>query len=210
MTWSLVELARNPDMQTKLRNECLEFGATPTYDDLTNKLPYLDAIVNEVLRPHAPAKEIPRSAMQDGVIPLSQPLRTANGNYTDSVYIPKGTVVVIPLVALNCSVSLWGPDAKAFKPSRWLEEDMGTHGKEALHGYRHLMTFGDGARICLGKVFVLTEVKAVLFVLVRNFVFEMESPGMKMVESFGPIARSGVAGSADPERVPLRVRRYEV
>ncbi|KAG2137925.1 cytochrome P450 [Suillus clintonianus] len=210
MTWALVELAQNPDMQTKLRDECLEFGATPTYDDLAGKLPYLDAIVNEVLRFHAPVKEIPASAIQEDVIPLSKPLRTADGNYTDSVCIPKGTVVMIPPVALNCSVGMWGPDAKAFKPSRWLEEDMGTHGKEALHGYRHLMTFGDGARICLGKVFALTEFKAVLFILVRNFLFEMESPGMKMVESFGPIARPGVAGSADPERVPLRVRRYEV
>ncbi|KAG2137932.1 cytochrome P450 [Suillus clintonianus] len=207
MTWSLVELARNPDMQTKLRNECLEFGATPTYDDLTNKLPYLDAIVNEVLRLHAPAKELPRSAIQEDVIPLSKPLCTADGKYTDSVTIPKGTVVVIPLVALNCSVGMWGPDAKEFKPSRWLEEDTATQG--AREGFRRLMSFGGGARMCVGKVFALTEFKAVLFILIRNFVFELENPGMKMVESFGPIARPGVAGSADPERVPLRVRRYE-
>ncbi|KAG1778181.1 cytochrome P450 [Suillus placidus] len=209
--WALVELAQNPGIQTKLRDECLEFGPTPSYDDLTNKLPYLDAVVNEVLRLHAPLKEIPRSATQEDVIPLSEPMRTAAGNFTESVCIPKGTVVVIPLAALNCSVSMWGPDAKAFKPSRWFEGDEGTHGaREALHGYRHLMTFGDGARMCLGRLFALTEMKAVLFVLVRNFAFEMaDGPGVQVVENLGILPRPRVAGSA-ASSVPLRVRRYEV
>ncbi|KAG1797326.1 cytochrome P450 [Suillus plorans] len=211
MTWALVELAQNPDIQKKLRNECLEFGPTPSYDDLTNKLPYLDAVVNEVLRLHASVKEISRSATQEDVIPLSEPLRTAAGNFTESICIPKGTVVVVPFAALNCSVSLWGPDAKAFKPSRWFEGDEGTLGaRETLHGYRRLMTFGDGARMCLGRLFALAEFKAVLFVLVRNFVFEMaDGPGVQIVDGLGTIPRPKVAGS-EAGSVPLQVRRYEV
>ncbi|KAG2152823.1 cytochrome P450 [Suillus clintonianus] len=212
MTWALIELARNQDMQTRLRDECLDFGSTPSYDDLTNKLPYLDAVVNEVLRLHAAAKEISRSAMREDVIPLSEPLTTAAGNLTDNVCIPKGTVVVVPVAALNCSVSMWGPDAKVFKPSRWLEEDEGVHGtRDTLHGYRHLMTFGDGARMCLGRLFALTEFKAVLFVLVRNFVFEMaDGPGVQIVEGLGTQPRPSVVGSAEAGSVPLRMRRYEV
>ncbi|KAG2062982.1 cytochrome P450 [Suillus decipiens] len=125
-----------------------------------NKLPYLDAVVNEVLRLHAAVKEIPRSATQEDVIPLSEPMRTATGTFTESVCIPQGTEIVVPFAALNCSVSMWGPDAKAFKPSRWFEEDEGTRGaRETLHGYRHLMTFGDGPRMCLGRLFALTEFK---------------------------------------------------
>jgi len=55
---------------------------------------------------------------------------------------------------------MWGPDAKKFKPSRWLEEDEGTtHGARTLQGYRHIMTFGDGARMCPGRLFALTEFK---------------------------------------------------
>ncbi|KAG1840185.1 cytochrome P450 [Suillus subalutaceus] len=211
MTWAYIELARNPDIQTKLRDECLEFGPSPSYDDFTNKLPYLDAVVNEVLRLHPAAKEIERAAIQEDVIPLSEPLRTATGDFTESVCIPKGTVVVIPLAALNCSVSMWGPDAKTFKPSRWLEGDEGTHGARTLQGYRHLMTFGDGARMCLGRLFALTEFKAVLFVLVRNFVFEMaDGPGVPIVESLGTVPRPRVVGSVEAGSVPLRVRRYEV
>ncbi|KAG1893815.1 cytochrome P450 [Suillus fuscotomentosus] len=209
MTWALVELAQNPDIQRKLRDECLEFGPTPSYDDLTNKLPYLDAVVNEVLRLHAPLKEIRRLAMQDDVIPLSEPLRTATGNFMESVCIPKGTVVVIPLAALNCSVSMWGPDAKVFKPSRWFEGDEGMLGaRETLHGYRHLMTFGDGARMCLGRLLALAEFKAVLFVLVRKIVFEMDSPGVQIVDSLGSLPRPRAVGSAEAGSVPLRVRRF--
>ncbi|KAG2127101.1 cytochrome P450 [Suillus clintonianus] len=212
MTWALIELARNPDVQTQLRNECLGFGPSPSYDELTNKLPYLDAVANEVLRVHPSVKETIRSATEEDVIPLSEPMRTAAGTYTDSVCIPKGTVVVVPLAALNCSVSMWGPDAKEFKPSRWFEENEDTRGaRETLHGYRHLMSFGDGPRMCLGRVFALTEFKAVLFVLVRNFVFEMaDGPGVQIVESFGPLPRPSVVGSAEAGGVPLRVRRYEV
>ncbi|KAG2139230.1 cytochrome P450, partial [Suillus clintonianus] len=210
--WALIELARNQDIQTKLRNECLEFGSTPSYDDFMNKLPYLDAVVNEVLRLHAPIKEIPRSVTKEDVIPLCEPLYTAAGDYTDSVCIPKGTVIVVPLAAINCSVRMWGPDAKAFKPSRWIDEDESKRGAtELLHGYRHMTTFGDGARMCLGRLFALTEFKAVLFDLVREIVFEMvEGPEVKVVESLGTFPRPKVVGSGEAGDVPLRVRRYEV
>ncbi|KAG1839559.1 cytochrome P450 [Suillus subalutaceus] len=210
ITWAFIELARNPDMQTKLRDECLEFGSTPSYDDLMNKLPYLNAVVNEVLRLHPSITEILRVATQEEVIPLSEPMRTAAGNSTDNVCIPKGTEVLIPLAALNCSVSMWGRDAKAFKPSRWLKEDEGAG--ETLRDYRHLMTFGNGARTCPGRLFALAEFKAVLFVLVQNFVFEMaDGPGVKIVESLGFLPRPSVVGSTETGfRVPLRVRRYEV
>ncbi|KAG2127115.1 cytochrome P450 [Suillus clintonianus] len=215
MTWALIQLARNPDMQMRLRDECLDFGSTPSYDDLTNKLPYLDAVVHEVLRLHPSFKEVARSAMEEDVIPLSEPMRTAAGEFTDSVCIPKGTEVVIPLAALNCSVSMWGPSAKEFKPSRWLNEDKDkdTSGaRESLRGYRRLMTFGDGPRMCLGRVFAVTEFKAVLFVLVRHFVFEMvDDPGVQIVESSGPLPRPLVVGNfAEVGTVPLRIRRYEV
>lgn len=54
MTWALIELARNPVIQTTLRKELLSFDAEPSYDQLTNMLPYLDAVVHETLRLHTP------------------------------------------------------------------------------------------------------------------------------------------------------------
>ncbi|KAJ7705134.1 cytochrome P450 [Mycena metata] len=38
--------------------------------------------------------------------------------------------------------------------------------------FRHLLTFSEGARVCLAKVFAVTEFKAVLSVLVRNFTLD--------------------------------------
>lgn len=58
-TVGTLELARNPDIQTKLRDECPEFRPV-SHDDLINKLPYLDAVLNKVLRLHAAVKEIAR------------------------------------------------------------------------------------------------------------------------------------------------------
>jgi cytochrome P450 len=56
--WALIELARNPEMQDKLRKDLARFGgADPTWDQLVSELPYLDATVHEVLRLHPPVTE---------------------------------------------------------------------------------------------------------------------------------------------------------
>jgi len=54
--------------------------------------------------------------------------------------------------------------------------------------------------------------QAVLFVLVRNFAFEMaDGPGVEVVDSKGTLPRPRVVRSAEDEcSVPLRVRRFEV
>ena len=40
----------------------------------------------------------------------------------NSIHVPKGTPVVVPIQAIGCSKEIWGPDAKEFKPERWLDE----------------------------------------------------------------------------------------
>ncbi|KAG1860197.1 CYP3A4 [Suillus subalutaceus] len=52
LTWALIKLLRHPDVQTCLREELLALGADPTYDQLKASLPYLDAVVHEILRIH--------------------------------------------------------------------------------------------------------------------------------------------------------------
>jgi hypothetical protein len=76
-----------------------------------------------------------RQAMQDDVIPLSEPVRIVDGDFTDRAFIQKGTVIVVPSAALNCSISMWGPDAKMFKPSRWLAENQGAQEAKAGHAW---------------------------------------------------------------------------
>ncbi|KAG1882721.1 cytochrome P450 [Suillus subluteus] len=207
--WALIELSRHPDVQTRLREELLVFGVDPTYDQLKANLPYLDAVVHEILRLHPPLGEFTRLAAADDVIPLSEPVRTESGEVTDNICIAKGTLIMIPGAAINRSSAIWGPDAKEFKPDRWLTED-GISGKaKEVQGHRHLLTFVYGPRTCLGKDFAITEFKAVLSVLVKNFVFEMrDGPDTPVEIARGLLPRPRVVGE-DGIGVPLRVRRYE-
>ncbi|KAG1866200.1 cytochrome P450 [Suillus subluteus] len=209
LTWALIELSRHPDVQTSLRKELLAFGADPTYDQLKANLPYLDAVVHEILRLHPPVGESTRIAAADDVIPLSEPVRTESGEMTDSISIAKGTLITISGTSINRSSAIWGPDAKEFKPDRWLTED-GISGKaKEVQGHRHLLTFVDGPRTCLGKDFAITEFKTVLSVLVKNFVFEMrDGPDTPLELAMGILPRPRVVGE-DGIGVPLRVRRYE-
>jgi cytochrome P450 len=209
LTWALIELSRHPCVQTSLREELLTFGADPTYDQLKANLPYLDAVVHEILRLHPPVGEFTRLAAADDVIPLSEPVCTESGEMTDSISIAKGTLITIPGGAINRSLAIWGPDAKEFKPDRWLTED-GISGKaKEVQGHRHLLTFVDGPRTCLGKDFAVAEFKTVLSVLVKNFVFEMRDGLDTPVEVVrGILPRPRVVGENGIE-VPLRVRRYE-
>jgi cytochrome P450 len=68
--------------------------------------------------------------------------------------VSKGTIITLPIECINRSVEFWGPDAKQFNPARWLDESLGAnqHRAQEIQGYRHLLTFSDGPRTCLGKV----------------------------------------------------------
>ena len=96
-------------------------------------------------------------ATEDDVIPLSAPIETASGQILDSLVIPKGTILHSPIIFTNRNEKLWGSDAKSFVPERWLKEN--PHVPKDIHGHRHLMTFSDGPRLCLGRGFALAEFK---------------------------------------------------
>ncbi|KAJ7758789.1 cytochrome P450, partial [Mycena maculata] len=79
---------------------------------------------------------------------------TPSGETISSIAVVKGSVISAPIWCINRSEALWGPDAKEFKPERWLEAKKDVPAKE-LQGHHHLLTFHDGPRTCLGKSFTL-------------------------------------------------------
>lgn len=209
LTWALLELARNPDIQTKLREELLAFPGEASYDQFANKLPYLDAVVHEILRVHSPVIELNRVATEDDIIPLSEPVLTRSGELVDSISVAKGTRIGISVACMNRSSAFWGLDAKKFRPERWIEGADIPKKAQEIQGYRNLLTFSDGPRTCLGKAFAITELKAVLSVLVKSFAFEMrDGPDTKVEVTRGILQRPKLAGEVGT-KVPLRVRRYE-
>ncbi len=80
MTWAVYALCKDRAVQDKLRAEVLAFSNDhPTYEEL-NSLPYLDAVVRENLRLYSPVSSTTRTAAEDCVIPLSEPIVKSDGS----------------------------------------------------------------------------------------------------------------------------------
>ncbi|SRR6266550_849354 len=59
--WAIIELARHPEIQRKLREELRQLSnGDPTYDQLMSGLPYLDAVVREASRLHPTVEDVVR------------------------------------------------------------------------------------------------------------------------------------------------------
>lgn len=130
--WCLYALSIHPDVQRKLREELLEVPTeNPSMDEL-NALPYLDMVVKETLRHHAPVPATNRTVVHDDIIPLDTPFTDRNGKVCDHVRcvsschtqhnsltpsqrVRKGDMIFIPILSINRSKALWGEDAHEFK-----------------------------------------------------------------------------------------------
>ncbi|KAJ6556137.1 cytochrome P450 [Mycena capillaripes] len=172
-------LAVYPDVQEKLRAEVL---ATPEYlsHDALTELPYLDAVLHEVLRLYPPVSPaLFRDAVNDTVLPLSSPIIGVDGTVMHSIIVPKGTSIYIATAAANCNKRVWGEDALEFKPERWLNGKVDSVGPKTCGVYGGTMTFLGGARSCIGFKFAQLEIKVVVCVLLRAFKFSNPDPRIK-------------------------------
>ncbi|KAJ7749516.1 cytochrome P450, partial [Mycena maculata] len=211
-TWALFALTQNIAAQTRLWEELLTVSTdNPTMDEL-NALPYLDCVVRETLRIHAPIPSTIREATQDDVVPLAAPYTDLNGTVHETLRVKKGQTmfVMIPILAMNRDRAIWGPDAMEFMltriSKRWESQSI----SNSIPGvWGHMLTFLGGPRACIGYRFSLVEMKVLLFTLVRAFEFELAIPvsdlGKKSSVVQRPIIRS------QPEagnQMPLLIKPY--
>jgi hypothetical protein len=71
--------------QRKLREELLGVHTdNPSMNEL-NALPYLDSVIKDGMRVHAPIRFVYRLAMHDDVLPLSKPYTDIKGNIHDTI-----------------------------------------------------------------------------------------------------------------------------
>ncbi|KAF8953061.1 cytochrome P450 [Flammula alnicola] len=186
-TWALFALTQNLEAQTKLRDELLQVGTeNPGMDEL-NALPYLDAVIRETLRLHAPVSATTRVAVQDDILPLSEPITDKYGNKLDAIKIKKGETVLIPILAMNRAKSIWGEDALEFKPERWEKTPEAATTIPGVWG--NMMSFLGGPRACIGYRFSLVEMKALLFTLIRAFEFELAVPASDIIKNAFAVQR---------------------
>ncbi|KAJ7671617.1 cytochrome P450 [Mycena polygramma] len=207
ISWALYALSANQEAQTKLREELLSVSSdTPTMDEL-NSLVYLEWVVRETMRVHAPLVFTTRMAMEDDVLPLGKPYIDKEGEIHTSLPIRKGQMIHIPILAVNTDKEIWGPDAAEFKPERW---DMVPEAAKAIPSvWGNLLTFFAGPHNCIGFRFSLVEQKALLFTLIRAFKFEQAVPEGGIGRSNTPLQRPVVlAERSNTSQMPLIVKRY--
>lgn len=206
-TWALYALSLRPDIQTKLRDELFTIQSdNPTMDEL-NSLPYLDAVVRETLRIHAPVPSTIRVAVKDDVVPLGTPFVDKKGKVRDSILVRKGQTLFIPILAINRSEELWGADGREFKPERW--ESLPEAASAVPGVWGNMLTFIGGPRACIGYRFSLVEMKALLFTLVRAFEFELAVPASEIGKKSSVVQRPVLIN--DPKagnQMPLLIKPF--
>ncbi|KAM0987721.1 hypothetical protein ACFX2I_011745 [Malus domestica] len=142
LEWIMARIVLHQDIQAKAQQELDTHVGNKRHvrdSDLPN-LPYLQAIVKEVLRMHPPG-------------PLLSWARLAiHDVHVDKVFIPAGTTAMVNMWAITHDPSIW-KDPMVFRPERFIEEDVSIMGSDL-----RLAPFGSGRRVCPGKALGLATV----------------------------------------------------
>ena len=159
---TIAYLSMHPNVLAKLRQEldnATNKGmlSDPATFKEAQKLPYLQAVIQESLRVH-PAVGAPLTRVIGN-----------NGVHLAGQYFPVGTEVGINAWVLHNNKDVFGPDASEFKPERWLTEDT----EKRVIMDRNFLAFGAGPRTCIGKNISLLEMYKVIPQIVRQFDFEI-------------------------------------
>lgn len=177
-------LMQNPEVLHKLRAETDEFtahgrcSANVTFKE-SQAMPYFQAVMKEALRVHS-ATGLPMWR----VVP-------AGGAEISGRFFPAGTVVGVNTWVAHFDEQAF-PDAKSFRPERWLEAESDTERLKEMNQmympvshtrhafgfsgrFRRLTViheqFGLGSRTCLGKHISLLEMSKLIPRLVRDYDF---------------------------------------
>jgi len=175
MSWAVYLFCKHPEVQAKLREEIrehLDLNGEINSADI-DRLPYLNAVLNEVNRIFPPVPLTIREAAHD---------TTIQGHF-----IPASTTVIICPWAINTSKHLWGDDAREFKPERWLGPGRAnTGGAESNYA---ITTFLHGPRSCIGQGFAKAEFACLVASLVGRFEMEFEGGDWELQIQGGITAR---------------------
>jgi cytochrome P450 len=196
-TWVVYLLATHPDAQRRIREEVrAALPANPTSDldmaQVLESLPYMNGVCNETLRLYPTVPNTLRVAVRDTNI--------------IGVPVPEGTEIIISAWAINRSPKLWGPDAVAFNPDRWIDVDGQGNSKPNNSGGTNsnysLLTFLHGPRSCIGQNFAKAELRCLIAAFVRAFEWELVGKAEDVIP-FGAITVKPKSG------LHLRLRPLE-
>ncbi|MCJ1423936.1 hypothetical protein MMC29_001821 [Sticta canariensis] len=124
------------------------------------KLPYFVACCKEGMRLHPPIS-----------FPLPRHI-PAGGKEIAGKFIPQGYRVGMSSGTLHYDTEIFGLDADAFNPERWL-------GDSAQNMDRYMFHFGYGNRNCIGRNIALAEMYKLLPQLLMEYRLELEDPNLE-------------------------------
>lgn len=127
-----------------------------TRQDL-RKLPYLKAVLDEILRLYPQIPINVRFATETTLLP-----KGGGPDGESPIMLPKGMGVGLCPYHMHRRTDLYGEDAEDFRPERWLTGELDDIG----HGY---IPFFTGPRTCLGKDFSLTESSYAIIRIIQEF-----------------------------------------
>ncbi|ORX61455.1 cytochrome P450 [Hesseltinella vesiculosa] len=162
LSWAFYCLAQNPRVEEKLVKEInehipdeLESDSSALYEAI-KEMSYAHAVLYEVLRlyPSVPANQ--KYALEDDIWP-------------DGTFVKKGHYVVWNPYAQGRCETVWGPDAKHFKPERWITPE----GELRRETQGKWPAFHVGPRVCLGQNLATLEALVALSMLLKRFKFTL-------------------------------------
>ncbi|ERF69161.1 hypothetical protein EPUS_01118 [Endocarpon pusillum Z07020] len=184
LTWTFYSLMRHPSALAILRKEADSTFAQRPPDHKSGKeehsntllklsvadlqptnLPHAMSIFNESLRLYPPVPFEIKQCQVDTTLP-------------DGTFLPKGSIIVWCIWAMNRSPAAWGDDADSFRPERWLSNPATSkdgHDKTAkliTKSAFEFPVFNGGPRSCLGKKMAELMACWVLVQMWREFDFE--------------------------------------
>ena len=173
--FSLDLVARHPDVQAKLRQELIEASGSgqPIHTDLTSRLPYALAVVEEALRLFPPIWYLGRQAVSNTQL-MGRP-------------IAKGDLVITSPYVIHRDSRYWD-DPGAFRPERFLHRVDGAKGLSPGSGSslaNHLyLPFGVGPRTCVGRWLALYEITLSVAALIHHHEIRSDGEDRPMLRSY--------------------------
>lgn len=189
VSFSLYLLARHPEKLARAQAEIdtiMERNSGKLSEAGLAKLDYLNSVILETLRFCPPMAGLQRISSDRDVL--------------EGWSIPAGQVVGITLQPLHHNPEYFGDRAEQFHPERYLDNeptlvsvgaatatesqkqcpfkrfftlDREDTNRKTKAGVYFPLTFGDGARRCLGEHFAMYEMKVVLAILLYHFDFQV-------------------------------------
>ena len=166
--WVVYALSKNLKIQEKVHDDVSKYSPGSDGDicaEHVEKMDYLRAFLQEVLRLYPPAGFIPRITRFREVL--------------DGVTVPPSTRVIVAPHLLHRHGKYWD-DPESFLPERWLSVSE----EEAARRRFAFLPFSLGGRNCIGQYFATLEAQLIVAALVRAFRFEIASSQRELDHTF--------------------------